>query len=688
MGPAEREIELVRIMRMAFGACCAALWRDEASSFRTSGLAEGEIEKYRQRVMGLFGGGSPADPSDVPDGWRTFSGSGPTADATLILIDSMTTLPVADEQRMADAFFGALGAQLDAQLAQDAVARANAVIQSLETMAEIGLWQVDLDRGIVRWSDMTFKIHGVERGEFSPDLQNAMDFYPEEVRGVVQNNVQKAIDEGSGFSFVLPFRRADGDLRTVRGVGNVLNDGDRRELFGIFQDVTVMKEAELRLWWTANHDALTSLPNRMLFQERLDAALLIAEQQNQSVGLIIIDLDHFKSINDVYGHEAGDELLQEVARRLQSHMRQGDTLARLGGDEFAIIVNDLTAPGDLATPLNRLLKAADIDFVYRETPIPVKLSMGAAVYPRDADSERELYRNADIALFRTKADPDRRGTIYNPSHGEEQDGREARLRRIREAVAVGAIAPYFQPVFDLATGQVASVEVLARWREGEELLSASALQPAFEDPELAPQIGLAIIDQLTKGWCSLDPAILKSTPLSINVSPREIQNLGYLNALEEFTGLLADGQCALILELNHNPFHTLPSHVMASFQALLERGISFGFDTLATGFEALVETSGIRVHQIKANKSTLTDPEVEERAAAVIGGMIETCRQLGVQLIGTEIETEYDLRRLRQLGYTLGQGFYFSKAMQFRELRQLLESYRSTVDGPAVNVHV
>ncbi|MEO1104623.1 MAG: EAL domain-containing protein, partial [Pseudomonadota bacterium] len=265
-----------------------------------------------------------------------------------------------------------------------------------------------------------------------------------------------------------------------------------------------------------------------------------------------------------------------------------------------------------------------------------------------------------------------RGTLYDVSHGAEQEGRESQLRRVREAIAMGAIIPFYQPVFDLRSGAIRSVEVLARLCEGDERIEASVLKPAFEDAELAPELGILVLDKLRADWRLLDGTTRASLPLSINVSRCELQSLPYLDALGGFLDFMEGIGASAVIEVSRNPRAILPSQVLPAFETLVDRGLMFSFDSLAAGFEALVEAYGLDVRQIKANKSTLTDPAVEERAAAIIGGMIATCRQLGVQLVATTIETEAELARLRDLGYTKGQGFYFSRPLSFAELQGAL----------------
>lgn len=587
----------------------------------------------------------------------------------LLCLRQPTFAPDAARLRVARAVFEALSGSFHES------ERSARLLEGVETMAEVGLWEFNVDEGSVIWSDVTYRLHGVDPDTFTPTLDTALSFYPDDVRTLVERHIEQALTKHEGFSFVLPLQRADGTIRTVRSVGQpTVTPNGTVELFGIFQDITDMKEAELRLWWTANHDALTNLPNRMHFQERLDHAFSLADETETFVGLILVDVDHFKSINDVYGHEAGDEVLKSVAEALNAQTRHGDTIARLGGDEFAIIVTDLQTPSDFDRPFDRLLEATELPFAYRGIDIPIRLSLGAALYPRDAKDDRALYRNADLALFHTKERAETRGSVYAASLGAERENKELRLRRVREAVDAGAIEAAYQPVFDLRSGQIASVEVLARWREGGEVSDATALAPAFAEPSLAPLIGARVIDQVGTAWPTLPREHGAGLTLSLNVSLNELRNLTYLELLSDFVAEATAAGADVIAELDRNPMSVLPSQVRPRLERLLGDGLGLGFDSLSAGFEALVDGVGGHLRQIKVSKRTLAEPSAEGRAAAIIGGMVDTCRQLGVQLIATEVETERDLHRLLDFGYTLGQGYHLCQPVNIETLRLMLDN--------------
>ncbi|XWN32261.1 MAG: diguanylate cyclase [Devosia sp.] len=618
--------------------------------------------------------------------WHAFC-SGPLEDRVVFLLrDRSDRSDVCPAHEVAGAVFDALGDVTDVRRVRSSLRRAKSVLRNVETMTGIGIWQVDLERNKLIWSAEVYRIHGIDTASRTPNIEEAIDFYPEEVQGLVRSHIAQAVDEQSGFSFTLPFRRADGEMRTVRCMGNVSSDRDGHHMYGIIQDVTDEKEAELRLWWTANHDSLTGLANRMLLQDRLTTALESARRHNQSVGLILVDVDHFKTINDVYGHEAGDELLKCIADRLKQSTRQGDSLARLGGDEFAIVVNNLTCAGDIERPLERLMEAAEIDFEYRDTAIPVHLSLGAAVFPRDALDESELYRNADLALFQTKRETHVRGTVYDPVHGVEQDDRHQLMQQIRGALEAKQIVPYYLPVFDLETGAVVSVEVLARWQHSEGVAEAGVFQAAFDDYALAPLIGIAVVDQLLEDWNRLRAATGTRLPVALNTSIIQLQNLGFVEHLDKV--LTSEGMRAsdMMLEMGKNPLAHLGRHVLPAFQSLLKRGLTVGFDSLSEGLATLATETELDVRLIKVDSGFLAGGSHMDRKSAVTAGVVQTCKTLNVDLVAGAVEHSEQVEVLAKLGLRLGQGYLFTEPMSFADFLDRMRSDRRWNNGRRFSV--
>ncbi len=554
--------------------------------------------------------------------------------------------------------------------------KAQTVLSNIEEMAGIGIWDASLASGAMSCSPIVYQLAGIDAQHDALSLDDLVGFFRADVRALVRKSIANAIQNGTGCSLTLPFQRADGRECVMRLVGHVEGTGDEARMFGIMQDVTQEKEAEKRLWWTANHDPLTHLPNRMLFQERLASALMSAGNSGASAGLILVDVDNFKSINDVYGHEAGDDLLRLVAARLGACTRVGDTLARLGGDEFAIIVTDLPTELEINVIFGRLIEAATIDFSYRGVSIPVKLSFGAAVFPKDARDGAELYRNADLAMFSAKPDPHVRGLVYQPRLGAEQDGREAQLQRIRAAVANSAVEPFIMPVVDLNTGATTSFDVLPFWRDGETVHNETALAPALDDTELAPDIGITSIERLAEILGSMTAAQETAMSVSVAVSPRQLLNLRFtaalLELLDTFGGIGGRYRFQLLTETL--PFERdLPQGAQV-VDRLIAQGLGLSMNNFAFGLVALLERSLCPVREIKFPKAVILEADRQERTGPLLRGAASACRRLGVEMVVTGISSQCEVDALRAMGYTRGQGPLLSRALELHHLPVLLSS--------------
>ena len=280
-------------------------------------------------------------------------------------------------------------------------------------------------------------------------------------------------------------------------------EGEPERMIGITFDITDRKLAENELWRLANHDALTGLANRMLFHERLSAALDAAEASGASVSLLLLDLDDFKSVNDTLGHDAGDALLVEAAKRLMAKVRPADTVARLGGDEFAIILVD--ADLDLAFQFAQELAHTLLKTVqYSGRAISTKASIGVAGFPAHHRCPIELMKDADIALYRAKAERRGRAVVYVEADRVRIEQRVHVLAEVRQGLAADQFLPYYQPKVSLRTGEIVGSEALARWQHPERgVLTPGSFAPAFTDPETAVAMGARMIEHVLRdirGW--------------------------------------------------------------------------------------------------------------------------------------------------------------------------------------------
>lgn len=564
---------------------------------------------------------------------------------------------------------------VDNDLDAAAVRRMGAALSRVEKMSKTGQWHFDLKTRVSSWSDEVFRIHDLPPGQ-APTLDAALAFFPEDTRASIRKHFDEAGATGAGFTFTSPIETASGARKFIRVIGDVERDGDAAiGIFGVLQDVTEEKEAERRLWWTANHDPLTGLPNRMLFQDRLARAIQHANRFDEEIGLVILDVDNFKMVNDVYGHEAGDRLLTQISEILIETTRATDSIARLGGDEFAVILGDLKTTEDLQPPLDRLAKSTEFTFDYRGTLIPVRMSMGIALYPAHGETSEDLYRNADIALFRTKNNRQRRVTLYEKRFGHELQARDDLLRQVRAALSSGMIIPYYQPQFDLETGAMVGAEVLARWVRDEAVVEAMAFLAAIDDYETAPMIGAQITRQVVENMAIYKTAFADAVPFSMNISRSQIRNHEFLTLLSQLLNTELVSYRDFIIEMSEDAVTDRDQgHIGERLRELADRGLSFAFDDFGAGFSSLIQIDSYSVRQVKIDRQLIQDIHFDPHKLAIVDGILRICSSLNIDVIAECVELEEQATALRKLGIRHAQGNYFGRPMAFDAFLTLNES--------------
>ncbi|MEW5420567.1 putative bifunctional diguanylate cyclase/phosphodiesterase [Amorphus sp. 3PC139-8] len=563
--------------------------------------------------------------------------------------------------------------------------RSDAMMSRIETMSKTGRWHLDIKTRGLEFSDEVFRIFGLPPGP-SLSLDEALELFGDEARENLRRNFEETLTTGRGFVIGLATTTAIGEQKHVRIMAEVERlGGTAVGLFGIIQDVTEEKEAERRLWWTANHDPLTGLPNRMLFHDRLARAIEHAKRFDEEIGLVILDIDNFKMVNDVYGHEAGDRLLAQISDVLLDTIRATDSIARLGGDEFAIVLGDLHRTGDIHPPLERLKSATEFAFDYRGAHMPVRMSMGVALFPEHGDTGDDLYRNADIALFRTKNQREKRLTIYEPRFGRELQARDDLLRQVRVAVEAGAIVPFYQPQFDLETGAIVGAEALARWVRSEGILEAMAFHAAIDDYETAPLIGQEITRRAAADMAAYKAEFFDAVPFSLNVSRSQIRNPDFVEKLAEALDNQIVGYHDFIVELSEDTMVDRDHAQMGErLRDLLNRGLNFSFDDFGTGFSSLVQINAYAIRQVKVDRQLIQDIHVDPHKLAIIDGIMRICSSLSIDVVAECVELEEQAQALRDLGIRHAQGNFLGRPMPFRDFLALnrtvpRSSFRSTV---------
>ncbi|PYQ51437.1 MAG: GGDEF domain-containing protein [Acidobacteria bacterium] len=422
---------------------------------------------------------------------------------------------------------------------------------------------------------------------------------------------------------------------------------------------TGIAEREDQIIHQATHDGLTGLPNRTLFLDRLDHAIAAARRSGDSVGIIMMDLDRFKEINDTLGHQFGDQLLTEIGRRLTQSLRESDTVARLGGDEFGVSFN-AREPDHAVDVARRIGASLDPAFILGGVSIDVDASMGIAIFPLHADDAGSLMKRADIAMYEAKKNHTAIA-LYEAGRDEHSVRRLSLLSELRQAIQRDELQLHYQPSIDMRTGRVAYAEALVRWNHP----THGRMNPDEFIP-LAEQSGT--IGALTK-WVLRNATaecsewMRRGMPLTVAV------NLSVLDLFDSelpiyISGLLAEvGLPAsnLVLEITESAIMRDPAHALKILRELKARGIRLSVDDFGTGYSSLAHLKRLPVDELKIDKSfviNLTSQSTDD--AVIVRSTIELGHNMGLTVIAEGVETIESLDILKRLGCDMGQGYYMS----------------------------
>ena len=456
------------------------------------------------------------------------------------------------------------------------------------------------------------------------------------------------------------------------------DEGAVKGLLAISRDVTSDREKSEQLQWASEHDALTSLPNRRAFQTRLQSATLRAMEMGHQVGLLLIDLDHFKHVNDSLGHAAGDEVLEAVSRRLRESVRENDFVARVGGDEFAIILERVQKEN-----LHALGQK-----VFEKVQAPLRLggrvlsagaSIGGAVFPVDAESANDLFKTADTALYALKASG-RGGTmLFDRYMLDEAEKAASQLGLARDAVTETSVIPVYQPKVNLQSGAVVGFEALLRWNHPTKGLQLpETVEEAFKDYELAAKIGELMQRAVASDLRSWAEAGLKFGRVSINAAPAEFLRGDYA---ERLLGVLAehgvDPSKVEVEVTEHALMKQGPEHVAGALATLKAAGVQVSLDDFGTGYSSLSHLRDFPVDLVKIDKSFVQQMNEDSEIASIVAAVVNLARSIEIEVVAEGVETPAQLELLRAMGCQLAQGHLFGKPVEKAEVASLLGARRA-----------
>lgn len=417
----------------------------------------------------------------------------------------------------------------------------------------------------------------------------------------------------------------------------------------------------------ALHDPLTGLPNRSLMEGRIQQALDSARRLKESVGLLLVDLDNFKIVNDTLGHEVGDQLLQHVADRLRGALRQADTVARLGGDEFALVLPGIDGTREADRVADKVLGSLREPVDCNGIVLNPEASIGVSLFPQHGSDATALLRRADIAMYRAK----RRGgghAFYEPYHDEERLSALELAAELGRAIESQEMVLHYQPKVSLTTGEVIGVESLVRWhhpRRG--LLLPGRFVPLAENTGLIKRLSLTVLSRALADnelWRAEGVDIT----LAVNLSAQLLHDSSMHTTIDESlrSSLLSDGR--LELEITESAFMADPERAIEAITKLDSAGVAFTIDDFGTGYSSLTYLKRLPVRSIKIDQSFIRDLATDERDASIVSSAIDLAHNLRMDVIAEGVESAIVGDLLRDLGCDFAQGYYYAAPMPASEL--------------------
>ena len=448
-------------------------------------------------------------------------------------------------------------------------------------------------------------------------------------------------------------------------------------LLGITRDITERKTAEERLSYLVHHDELTGLPNRTLFNDRLNQALIDAERHGRLVALAFLDLDRFKNINDTLGHEAGDMLLQGVAERLLQAVRRGDTVARLSGDEFTIVFADLAHVDDAARVAQKILDALSKPLPIAGRDLFISASLGLTLYPMDSRDSQELLRNADIAMYRAKEQGRNNFQFYTSEMTSKAFERMSIETALRRALENDELTMHYQPIVDGRNGKVIAVEALIRWQNGAKgMISPMQFIPVAEETGLIIPIGEWVLQTACAQLATWHAAGFLKLRMCVNLSVRQFRNLNLVATVGRALAASAVDPADLELEITES-IMVEEQVVVDTLRELNALGVHFSIDDFGTGYSSLSYLKRLPIDTLKIDRSFVMDIPNNADDAAIAQAIIALAQSLGMRVVAEGVESLEQNRFLQQNGCDAMQGYYFSKPLSAEDLTRVLQKSKA-----------
>ncbi|MEW7986522.1 MAG: EAL domain-containing protein [Candidatus Thiodiazotropha sp.] len=466
-------------------------------------------------------------------------------------------------------------------------------------------------------------------------------------------------------------RRKNGDAYPEWLTISAVKDGndETTHYVGVFTDISQIKEAQDQINFLAHHDALTRLPNRALFRERFDHALMHARRENASIALLFLDLDRFKTVNDTLGHPVGDQVLLEVSKRMNQIVRASDTLARLGGDEFVLLLEEQTDAQHAAVVARKLLDLFSRPMIIGEHELVVTASIGITLYPNDGEDSDKLIRHADRAMYDAKQQGRNTYRFFTQALTEGALERLMMENHLRHAVTRNELILHYQPIVNLETRQLQGIEALVRWQHPEHGLIAPGLFIELaEEIGIIGEIGQWVLRAACTQLARWDRDGFKVPRISVNLSVQQIDREGLVTMVSEELDSSGLSPERLELEVTESMLIRNPELSRTVLSELRTIGVKFAIDDFGTGYSSLAYLKLLPLDHLKIDQSFVRDIGKDANDEAIVRAIIAMSKSLGLESVAEGVEEAHQARFLQQAGSDLAQGYLYSRPLPADEI--------------------
>ncbi len=571
------------------------------------------------------------------------------------------------------------------QQAQEAARRAEEKYRAIFDNAVVGIFQHAPDGRPLRINHAFACMHGYDSPEELlrevPNAAAQLFVTPERMMEICQTAAEQGIVRGAEVELYRKDRSRFWVMVNLRAIRDP--QGALVMFEGTAEDISHRKAAEAQVSFLAYHDALTGLPNRELFKDRLENALAGARRKKERLAVLFLDLDRFKNINDSLGHSCGDEVLKAVAGRLRQCARQQDTVARLGGDEFLIMLANLRERNEAEDVARRVVEAMAQTFVVEGRALSTGGCIGISVFPEDGSDSETLIRNADAAMYCAKEEGSNRVRVFTGDMTSRAVARLTVESALRAALEADEFFLLYQPQVEIASGRISGIEALLRWQHPVRgVVRPGDFIPVAESSGLILPIGEWVVRATCAQLAQWRDQGRRVTPVSVNVSALQFRQEGFCSLIRsalDDAGLPAQ---ALELELTESLLFSNAATMLPVLEELRQMGVTLAIDDFGTGYSSLSYLKQFRVRTLKIDGSFIRGLGTDRDDEAITTAVVQMARSLNMRVVAEGVETARQAEFLRALGCEAMQGYWISHPLPAEEMAALLDARPVGVPGP------